>query len=338
MRLGVDPVEEKACKLARGTTLRETIDDYCTHRRTRNGPLRTRTKADIADHGKRSFADWLDKPITSISREACFNRFAQLSKTGPTRANQGFIILRALLNFARSRYRTNDALLMAENPVDVLKQSWHPKRARSERIPNAKVGSVWRMLATQALGGSEARGISTAAAYVQFLILTGARSQEAAQLTWDRVDLDGTVPSWHIPAEQSKTGAVRTLPLSSQAVALLRDRPQATTNRYVFAGRGGQGHIADPRHTWEAVGRVAGLHLSAHSMRRTFTNVCLKLGIEMWKVELLTSHIPTTTTLVHYTDTKDLRETCAAEIQLVGDWIELQAAFAARQVPASATN
>jgi hypothetical protein len=40
MRLGVDPVEEKARKLARGITLRETIADYCTHRRTKNCPLR----------------------------------------------------------------------------------------------------------------------------------------------------------------------------------------------------------------------------------------------------------------------------------------------------------
>jgi len=58
----------------------------------------------------------------------------------------------------------------------------------------------------------------------------------------------------------------------------------------------------------------------------------------MWKVEVLTSHIPTTTTLVHYTDTKDLRETCAAEIQLVGDWVELEAIFAARETAASTTN
>ena len=72
MRLGVDPVDEKARKRARGITLRETIADYCTHRRTKNGPLRTRTKADISDHGHRSFADWLDKPITAISRDDCF--------------------------------------------------------------------------------------------------------------------------------------------------------------------------------------------------------------------------------------------------------------------------
>lgn len=58
-------------------------------------------------------------------------------------------------------------------------------------------------------------------------------------------------------------------------------------------------------------------------MRRTFTNTCLKLGIEMWKTEMLTSpHVPTTTTLLHYTDTADLRESCADEVQAVANWIE----------------
>ena len=55
----------------------------------------------------------------------------------------------------------------------------------------------------------------------------------------------------------------------------------------------------------------------------------------MWKVELLASHVPTTTTLVHYTDTNDLRETCSGEIQLVGDWIEFEAMVATRETAAS---
>jgi hypothetical protein len=45
-------------------------------------------------------------------------------------------------------------------------------------------------------------------------------------------------------------------------------------------------------------------------------------------VELLTSHLPTTTTIVHYTDTADLRETCAFDIQRLGDWIEAEAVIA----------
>jgi integrase len=330
MRLGIDPVEEAARTRARGVTLREAIADYCTHRRTKNGPLRDRTKADIVHHGESSFPDWLDKPIKAITRDACLARFSLLSRTAPTRANQAFIVLRALLNFARDRYRANDAPLLNENPVSVLNRAWHPKNARTERIPSDRVGAVWRMLSTQALEGSAAKGVQTAAAIVQFLILTGARWQEAGALTWDCVDLLGKVPSWHIPAHRSKTASSRTLPLASQAAALLRRQPRSQGNPYVFIGRGGSGHIGHPGGTWDTVSAVAGLHLSAHSMRRTFTNMALKLGIEMWKVELLTSHVPTTTTLVHYTDTADLRETCASDIQRLGDRVESQAAIAAR--------
>lgn len=329
MRRGVDPVDEKVRKLAQGVCLRTVIAEYCLHKRTKNGPLRARTKADINYHGDKHFEDWLDKPVRAITRDACAKRFAELSKAGPASANQAFVVLRALLNFARDRYRTNDEPLLPENPVDVLKRTWHPSKARTERIGNDKVGAVWNALEKQRTEGSELRGMQTAAAFVQFLILTGARSQEGAGLTWDRVDLDGKVPSWRLTEDQAKNGIARVLPLSSQAVALLREIPRTKTNPYVFAKRAGKGHIGDPRGTFEVVSKIAGIHVSAHSMRRTFTNVTLKLGIDMWKVELLTNHIPKSVTLLHYTETSDLRESCAAEIQKVGDWIERQAAIAA---------
>jgi integrase len=330
MRLGLDPAEEKARKRAHGITLREAIMDYCTHRRTKNGPLRARIKADIVHHGNSSFADWLDRPITAITRGACLKRFALLSRSAPTRANQAFVVLRALLNFARDRYRPNDAPLVTENPVNALKGAWHPKKARTDRIPFDRIGAVWLMLSRQAHEGSVAKGMRTAAGLVQFLILTGARWQEAALLTWDCVDLDGQVPNWRIPEHRAKTGGTRTLPLSSQAVDILRGQPRAPDSPYVFQGRNGSGHIGHPSGTWNGVSAVAGLHLSAHSMRRTFTNIALKIGLEMGKVEMLTSHVPTTTTLVHYTDTTDLRETCARDIQWLGNWVEAQAATADR--------
>lgn len=330
MRLGVDPAEEKARKRAHGVTLREVIAEYCEHKRTKNGPLRARTRADIVHHGNSSFSDWLDRPLMTITRDACLKRFTSLSRTAPTRANQAFIVLRALLNFAGNRYRTNDAPMIRENPVSALKGAWHPKKARTERIPFDRIGEVWRMLTRRALEGSAAKGVRSAAGLIQFLILTGARWQESALLTWDCVDLDGKAPSWHIPEHRSKTGGKRTLPLASQAVDVLRAQPHCPRNPYVFTGRNGKGHVGHPAGTWSKVSAVAGLHVSAHSMRRTFTNIALKLGIEMWKVELLTSHVPTTTTLVHYTDTADLRETCAREIQRLGNWVETQAAIAAR--------
>jgi len=135
----------------------------------------------------------------------------------------------------------------------------------------------------------------------------------------------GAVPSWRIEPGQSKTRSGRVLPLSTQAVAILRALPRLKANPYVFSSRDGTSHTIHPEATWREVSRAAGIHVTAHSMRRTFTNICLKLGVEMWKTEMLTSHVPTTTTLLHYTDTADLRETCAPDVQHVGNWIEDQA-------------
>jgi len=119
------------------------------------------------------------------------------------------------------------------------------------------------------------------------------------------------------------------LPLSAQAAAILRSQPHVADSAFVFTSRDGKSHVVQPGATWRAVSREAGVRVTAHSMRRTFTNTCLKLGIEMWKTEMLTSHVPTTTTLLHYTDTADLRESCTNDIQMLADWIEAQALDAA---------
>jgi integrase len=329
MRKGVDPIAEAAKHSHLAVTLRQAIADYCENKRTKHGALKARTQSDIAAHARKSFADWLDAPVTSITRDACAKRFAELSKRGPTTANQAFRYLRSVLNYASHRHWVDDEPLLRHNPVDVLKYSWHPSKARSERIPFDAIGAVWHMLIAQARDGSTGRGERTAAAFVQFLILTGARLREACELTWDRLHLDGPLPGWRIHPQQSKTGAGRVLPLSSQAVALLRSQPSLVGNPYVFASRDRKSHVVHPGATWRAVSREAGIRVTAHSMRRTFTNTCLKLGIEMWKTEMLTSHVPTTTTLLHYTDTADLRESCANDVQMLADWIEAQARDAA---------
>lgn len=329
MRMGIDPVGEKHRRANLAVTLRQAVVDYCLNKRTKNGALKARTQTEINAHSRRSFADWLDRPVISITRDACAQRFTRISKRGPTTANQAFRYLRSILNYTRSRHWVDDEPLLRHNPVDALKYSWHPTKARSERIPFDRIGDVWHMLAKQAQQGSVARGERTAAAFVQFLILTGARLSEASELTWDRTDLDGSRPSWCIRPEQSKTRSGRILPLSTHAASILRSQPHVADNPYVFTSRNAKSHVAHPGATWRAVSCLAGLRVTAHSMRRTFTNICLKLGIEMWKTEMLTSHVPTTTTLLHYTDTADLRDSCADEVQTVADWIESQCLAAA---------
>lgn len=67
---------------------------------------------------------------------------------------------------------------------------------------------------------AESGGVARA---VEFIVLTGARSSEATGATWAEIDLDGKV--WHVPAERMKTRIAHDVPLSDQAVALLKALP-----------------------------------------------------------------------------------------------------------------
>jgi integrase len=156
---------------------------------------------------------------------------------------------------------------------------------------------------------------------VSFLMMTGARGSEAAELTWDRVDLveDG-VSSWHLP--DPKNGRPVTFPLSNELANILRTRKasQPDDERFVFPCWGSDGHITDARGVLTKISRVAGLPLTRHDLRRTFTGAALHCGLEMWKTELLTGHVPQTVTLKHYMETSDLRY-LASDLEIVTAWI-----------------
>ena len=56
---------------------------------------------------------------------------------------------------------------------------------------------------------------------LEFLILTATRSGEVRGMVWGEVDLDDKV--WTVPADRTKTGKPHRVPLSTKAVAVLRE-------------------------------------------------------------------------------------------------------------------
>jgi integrase len=68
-----------------------------------------------------------------------------------------------------------------------------------------------------------------------FAILTAARSGEALGATWDEIDLDAAV--WTVPGNRQKTGKNHRVPLSSAAIAIVREQHQSRgDNPYLFPG------------------------------------------------------------------------------------------------------
>jgi integrase len=287
---GIDPQQEKRKKVAQTETLREVMEDYIEHKRTKHGPLRPASKADIRKCVVVTFADWADKPVAGITRDACLKRFRELSKKAPTQSNMAFRNLRALCNWAREKNATSDGEypVLPINPVSqMFKQGgmakWNPEKARDGRIPKDKMGAVWLLLQQYADPERNRRSTSIAADLVMFLILTGTRINEASTLTWDRVKLDGDLPIFHLPGEVTKNHNEMTYPITKALHALLtrRHAERIKGSNYVFpAVRGDSGHMKDPRAMWEKVSEVAGLHLSNHDMRRTFDDIAQIVGID----------------------------------------------------------
>ena len=75
----------------------------------------------------------------------------------------------------------------------------------------------------------------------RLLLLTGARRSEVAEMRWRELD-DGDDPAlWTLPAERTKTGEARVIPLSSAARAVLAEVPRwALTGEFVFTTTAGR--------------------------------------------------------------------------------------------------
>lgn len=74
---------------------------------------------------------------------------------------------------------------------------------------------------------------------LEILALTAARSQEIRGATWDEIDLDKAL--WIVPATRMKMAREHRVPLTEEAVALLKALPRLKDNPLVFpAARGGE--------------------------------------------------------------------------------------------------
>jgi integrase len=76
---------------------------------------------------------------------------------------------------------------------------------------------------------------AVAALALEFTILTAARTSESLGARWDEIDFKQTV--WTVPAARMKGGRVHRVPLSRQALAILKKLDAARTGDFIFPGQ-----------------------------------------------------------------------------------------------------
>ena len=107
------------------------------------------------------------------------------------------------------------------------------------------------------------------AAYLQCLLLTGARREELAGLRWDDVNFQ-----WRGIAMKDKVEGERMVPLTPYVAHLLAALPRR--NQWVFSAPAAEsGRLAEPSIAHRRACAVAGLEgLTLHGLRRSFASLC----------------------------------------------------------------
>ena len=117
-----------------------------------------------------------------------------------------------------------------ENPVTEIKDAQVLPKVKAKPKHHAAMG--WRD--APAFYADLKTRDAMAAKALMFTCLTGSRTSEVLNVTWDEIDLDAGL--WVVPAERMKTDAEHRVPLTGEMLAILEPL-QAMKSQYVFEGQ-----------------------------------------------------------------------------------------------------
>lgn len=283
---GRDPIAEAQVAADRRMTLGEVFEAYLTVRKD----LKPSTIHDYRRHLREAFADWVDRPIATISKEAVTKRHQRLGERSPARANNAMRVLRALFNFARGQYEdTEGNSLFPENPVDRLShtRAWYRIERRRTLITRSQL-PAWFEAVFVLRNEADYPQATTVADLSLLLLFTGLRRSEGMGLRWEAVDLADRTLTLH----EKKNREPLTLPFSAFVAELFERRRTelAGSSPFVFPGRGEFGYLVEPRPQMQKVTERSGVVFTLHDLRRTFVTVAESLDIPYYALKQLVNH------------------------------------------------
>lgn len=227
--------------------------------------------------------------MADISAVVLIDWQAREAATRANSARQGFELFRTFWRWAASRHEY----------ASVVNASAIDDKDLREEVPSRK-SKKFDVLERAHLKPwfAAVRGLSNnvVSAYLQALLLTGARREEMAELRWEDVDFQWK--SIWIKDKVVEEG--RKIPLTPYLAGLLAELPRK--NKWVFSSpAAADGRIAEPRIPHNRALSVAGLeHVTLHGLRRTFASLAEWVEMPRGVIAQIMGHAPTATAEKHY--------------------------------------
>lgn len=285
---GIDPRQAAKKKADENVTLRQVFERFKKER-----PLKERTKTDYGYYIERYFVDWADKAVNRIDPEMVGKRYQDLvARAGAAQGSVAMRMLRSVLNFAKATYGST---ALPENPVASLtaKRAWLRNNVRTDHLRMHEIKPF-----VEALRAWENPVMG---AYLEFVLLTGARRSEAATLRWKDVDSAAGVLTF----KDTKNHTDRLMPITPRVAELLAAMKDLKMGPYVFATVGKDDkptHISEPRKALVAANAAASSAVTTHGLRRTFATALESLDCPAYPLKALLGHsMRNDVTTAHYT-------------------------------------
>jgi integrase len=210
------------------------------------------------------------------------------TKQAPTTTAQAFRALRAFLTWCGKQADYQAAVhIEACQSDDVKKCVPSPKIKKDDSLRRAQIKPWFESV--QRINNP------VIAAYLQGLLLTGARRNELAALQWREVDF-----KWKSLTIRDKVEGERTIPLTPYLEHLIATLPRR--NEFVFSSpAAASGRLEEPRNPHNKALAAAALPaLSLHGLRRSFGTLSEWVEVPAGIVAQIMGHKPSAIAEKHY--------------------------------------
>jgi integrase len=205
----------------------------------------------------------------------------------PTQARIAFGALRAFVNWCSDQPDYHDVVHVNACAPRIAKQELPKKASRSDCLLREQLPAWFK--AVRGLGNP------VLAAYLQCLLITGARREEMATLPWENVDF-----RWGRLTIRDKVDGTRNIPLTPYVSHLIAALPRR--GPWVFSSPAAKsGRVTEPRYAHDqamVVAEIAGLTL--HGLRRSFGTLAEWVECPAGVVAQIMGHKPSATAEKHY--------------------------------------
>ncbi len=235
------------------------------------GVLSSLSGVRLCDLTSERVSEWLNSPET-IRR--------------PTQARRAFTLLRAFVSWSeRSEFK---AIIPPGACASHVAKEALPKPAAKDDCLQREQLPLW-------FDHVRKLGNPVHSAYLQGLLLTGARREELAALKWDDVDFQ-----WNSLTIRDKVEGQRIIPLTPYFASLLASLPRR--NEWVFSSpTAASGRLMEPRIGHNKALTAAGLPaLSLHGLRRSFGTLSEWCEVPTGVVAQIMGHKPSALAEKHY--------------------------------------